>query len=381
MDSMTVVHVLEPGGGGAMRHVLDLAAAQARAGWRVHIVYSPIRMEALFEPQLLALSRDWPNITLHSLPMHRAPHVSDAKNLFDLVKLLRVARPDILHAHSTKAGMLARMASAVVKVPVIYTPHALMTLNPKTPPWKKMIYGWYEQLLSPVMQRMIFLSQEEQAHAVSLGMPANKMVMGLNGITPFTLGDRKALRTTLKIAGDEVVVGFVGRLAPQKNPQLAIRAFAQAATKNEKLKLLLIGGGDLRGECEQLAQNLGVMDRILWLGAANAREWYGAMDLLLITSRYEVMAYIFVEALHAGLPIIATPAGGSDSCVITGQTGFTVAPDETEIAEKILQLAEDAPLRDAMHFAARAHSQNFTIPNMFELHAKIYRDALGAPKA
>jgi len=375
MDSLTIVHLLEPGGGGSMRHVLDLAGAQARAGHRVHIIYSPLRLEALFEPQLRAL----PSVTLHVLPMRRAPHLSDFQNVAELVKILRTARGDILHAHSTKAGMLARMAFWFTKIPVVYTTHGIMTSDPNTSVPVRFAYGVYEKLLSPFMRAIIVLSEQERAHAITLGIPADKIRMGLNGIAPLPLADRDAIRKSWNLLPEHIAVGFVGRLAYPKNPQLAISAFARAAQSAPQLRLVLIGDGVDRALCEELAQSLNISTQIIWLGEVDAKPLYPALDMLIIPSISEGMAYTFIEALHAGLPVIATPVGGSDRCVIDGQTGFIVPHDAEKMAEKILQLSEDAVLRDAMHFAARAHGRNFTLEKMLAAHDAIYQEALTPP--
>lgn len=364
------MHVLEPGGGGTMRHVLDLAQQQARIGHHVHMIYSRKRLEDLSAPQIAALQ----NVTLHELPMHRAPGVSDIFNLCKLANILKRIKPDVVHAHSTKAGMLARIAHIFVKTKVIYTPHALMTLDPGTSALKKFVYGAYEKLLSPLMHRMIVLSSFEYDHAAELGIPYGKLVMGINGIAPLPHANRDEIRRGWQVDTDDVIVGFVGRLAHQKNPELAIRAFAKAYQGNPHLKLVMIGDGELRSACEKLANELQVSDRVIFAGAQDAKMLYAGMDMLLITSRYEGMAYTFVEALHAGLPVISTRVGGSDSCVIHGQTGMLTDMNEDDIAKNILLLANDATLRDGMRLASRATARHFTLDAMQELHHGIYLD-------
>ena len=382
VSPLTLVHLLEPGGGGTMRHVMDLAAAQVRAGHHVHVIYSPLRLDPLFATQLdgLALS----GVTMHSLPLRRAPHIDDIKNILALVEILRAlkphGRPDILHAHSTKAGLIARLVGLFVKTCVIYTPHALLTLDPATSQWKVMLYGCYERILLPMMRRMIVLSRHEYDHAVGLGVPRAQLVMGLNGITALPPSDRAAMHAAWGVGPDEIVVGFIGRLVRQKNPELAIMAFAKARAQSPKLRLVILGDGELRSACELLAQQFNISAHIIWLGTVDARPFYAGMDILLITSRYEGMAYTFIEALHAGVPVITTDVGGSDSCVMAGQTGFVVPPDADTIADAMVRLANDAPLRDAMHFTARAAARHFTLVEMVAVHEAIYREALHAPE-
>lgn len=363
------MHVLEPGGGGTMRHVIDLATEQARRGHQVHIVYSPVRMEKLFAPQLEQLQ----GITLHSLPMRRAPHITDISNLWQLVQLVQNVQPNILHGHSTKAGMMVRLARLFTKTKVIYTPHAFMTMNPDMAVWKKFFYASYEQVLSPLMHRLIVLSNQEWQHAQSLGISIRKLAMGLSGVAPMPPA-KPNLRQELGLNKDHIIVGFVGRFAHQKYPELAVESFAIAAQEDSRLRLLMIGSGELETLCKELAAQLDVADKILWLGSVNARDYYGIMDMLLITSRYENMAYTLIEALHAGLPIITPTVGISDNCVQEDQNGFIVPLDATVIGKTILSLANDASLRDAMHTASRIHARHFTLAEMHKHHYAIYHD-------
>ena len=371
--TLNIVHLIEPGSGGSLRHVIDLARAQADTGHHVTIIYSPLRLEAAYGAELQNLS----NVTLHELPMHRAPHASDVKNLFKLVQILRRAKPDILHAHSTKAGLLARKARVYIKTKIIYTPHAWMSMNPDMPAWQKSLYAAYEKSMSFLTDRIIVLSRHEYEHALSLGISAKKLVMAQNGAPPLPFADRAALRAAANISDEKFVVGFIGRLSAQKNPELALQALAVAKQQNPNLILYMIGNGKLLPACQALAETLGIANDIRWLGAADARLHYAAMDLLLVTSRYEGMPYSFLEALQAGAPIVTTDVGGSESCIIPNQTGAIVPADASHIAREIAKIAGDTTIHDGMRFASRARAQNFGIVQMLESVTAVYTDALG----
>ena len=354
-----------------MRHVLDLAQQQAINGHKVHVVYSPLRLEPLFTPQLANLQ----SVTLHAIPMHRAPHPHDFLHVVTLVKLCKQSKPNIIHAHSTKAGLIVRLARLFYSTKIIYTPHAIMTMHPDTSRFKKLVYGLYEQVLSPLMNKMIILSSFEQDHARALGLQDKKLTMGLNGIAPLPITQRTAIREDWEIAENDIAVGYVGRLTAQKNPELALNSFAAAYAQNKNLILIMIGDGELTEACKALAQQLGITDRIRWLGAQDAKMHYAGMDMLLVTSRYEGMAYTFIEALHAGLPVVSTTVGGSDRCIMHGQNGYVVSADAHELATHLLMIANDPVLCDAMRFAARSLSRSFTIQAMTQYHDGIYKDA------
>ena len=357
---LNIVHVIEPGSGGAMRHVLDLARAQADTSHAVSVIYSPLRLEAGYEAQLQALV----NVKLYPLPMHHAPHVADVGSLWGLVKILRAEKPDILHAHSTKAGLLARLARLFVKTHVVYTPHGMMSLNPEMPKWKKKIYGAYEKVMSCLTDRMVVLSFHEFESAQSLGL--GKLTLAQNGVTPAPVVDRSALRAVEKIQPEQLVVGFVGRMAFPKNPSLAVAAFAKAKKQLPNLLLYMIGDGELRLGAQQMAKNLGIAADVHWLGAVDARGHYAAMDVLLVTSSYEGMPYSFLEALSAGVPIVTTNVGGSETCVIPGQTGEVTDFNADALADGLVKVLGDATMHDALRFTARARARQFGIPQMLE---------------
>jgi glycosyltransferase involved in cell wall biosynthesis len=376
LGRLNIVHLIEPGSGGTMRHALDLARAQADISHNVTMIYSPLRLEAAYEQQL----RKLPNVLLRVLPMQRAPHASDIDNLSRLIKFLRAEKPDILHAHSTKAGLLARLARLFVKTRVIYTPHAWLSMNPDMKAWQKNIYALYEKILSYLTDKIIVLSRHEYNHARALGIPARKLMLAQNGIAPAPPADRHALRAAQNIREDQWVVGFVGRLTAQKDPELAIRAFAKAQAQMPNLILYLIGDGELMLTCLSLAEKLGVAANIRWLGGVDARPHYAAMDLLLATSRYEGMPYSFLEAIDAGVPILTTDVGGCDSCIIEGQTGTVAMAHENALAARMVEILSDADWRGAMALAARDHAKHFTIPTMLKSVMAVYAAALGAPQ-
>lgn len=351
-----------------MRHVLDLAQQQANSGQQVHIIYSRQRLEPLFAPQL----RELKHITLHELPMRRAPHPGDIGNLYKLIRLLRDIKPDILHAHSTKAGMLARLARLFLKTKVIYSPHAFMTMNPDTSVWLRGFYSIYERLAAPLTDRVMVLSDQEFQHARALGIPEKRIAFGAAGIAPLPMSDRNPIRAAWNVPADAVLIGFVGRFTHQKYPELAIEAFAAAQKNFPQLYLVMIGDGELLPHCRALAQKLNVADRVIFAGAIDARTHYAGMDILLITSRYENMAYTLIESLFAGLPVVTTEVGISRRCVHDGQNGYIVLPEAEQMGAALGRLAADAPLRDAMRFAARAAARDFSLQQMNQHYQKTY---------
>jgi glycosyltransferase involved in cell wall biosynthesis len=148
--------------------------------------------------------------------------------------------------------------------------------------------------------------------------------------------DRAGARAALGVGDKDFVVGFVGRLAEQKNPLDAVAAIAAVDAKLGA-KLVVIGDGELR----ELAERAAAAGKapVLFAGARDAKPLFSAFDCLLCTSRYEGMPVSFLEALNCGVPIISYPVGGTEELVVDGETGFVVDPAPAAAAAAIAKLA------------------------------------------
>jgi glycosyltransferase involved in cell wall biosynthesis len=348
--------VLESAGGGSSQVVLDLARMGLARGDDVTVIYSPERAELSFVDALRGISR----LKVLETPMRRSVGAHDLVDALRLYQSLRQAGPfDVVHGHSSKAGALVRIVGLGLPFCAkVYTPHAFVTLDSSAPS----IYRLAEKALSRLCDVIIVVSDYEKKHAVEvIGIDPQKVAVVPNGISEHDRPDRGDVRRELGYLEDELVLGFIGRLSPQKNPRRLIEAFAQACGERADLRLAIVGEGPLRAELDELIQQRSLGDRVRSFGRQDGRRAIVAFDGLVCSSDYEGFPITFLEALAAGVPIISTPVGGVLECVIQGETGFAAnefAP--AGLARAMLQLSDlSGEVRRQIADRCRAHARQF----------------------
>ena len=153
---------------------------------------------------------------------------------------------------------------------------------------------------------------------------------------------RDEVRARLRIAPHDLVIGFVGRLVPQKGPELLLRALPLVLHRRPQVKLLIVGDGPVGPGMRREVEQQGLASRVLLLGDQLAAPLMPAFDIFCLPSRYEGMPYVLLEALAAGLPLVASRVGGVTTCVEEGHNGFVVpVADESRLAEALVLLAGD----------------------------------------
>jgi glycosyltransferase involved in cell wall biosynthesis len=334
---MKILHVSQPVDGGTATVVRQLAAGQAARGHHV--------MVACPEGELATWARDH-GLDWQHLPLGRAPHPSD---LTGIPRIRRwAAAADVVHLHSSKAGAVGRLALAGRRRPVtLFTPHG----------WSwyvggplARVYRLVERSLARVADHITVVSEGERREgAAVLGRrAARRLVLVENGIdtAAFPPQGQVAMRRP------EPLLVCVGRLSEQKGQDLLLRALA--ALPDPSVRLRLVGDGPLGGELRALAQRLGVAHRVEFAGHADPRPHLRAADVVILSSRWEGMSLLLLEAMACGAAIISTD---TDGCDALGDAGVVVplARIETALPAAIMRLL-DAPAERRM-LRARAHAR------------------------
>jgi glycosyltransferase involved in cell wall biosynthesis len=291
-----------------------------------------------------------------------------------IVKYLRAGGPfDVIHGHSSKGGAYARLVRPLGHRPIVYTPHAFVTMSPRRG-LGPLLYRAVEACLGRLSDRVICASSVEREHARSLALPDRKLALISHGSAGDDSLPREAARRKLGLRNDEIAVGFVGRLDEQKAPERIIAAARQLCSELPKLTFVMIGDGPKRRLLEAETQKAGLSDRVRWMGALNSRRLMLAFDIFAVPSLYEGFPYVFLEALRAGLPIVTTDVGGAREAVEPGVNGFIVPDGEGgRMAEPLRRLATDQRLRRAMGKASRDRSRMFSIASMVDATEDLYR--------
>jgi len=376
-DPMRIVLAAEPTGGGVLRHVLDLAEGLPPRGFRVLLVHARRGIDGAFAERLAR--RGEFGYETASLDVQRAPGGHDVGATVALRRVIRdFGGADVLHGHSSKAGALARLGRWSRARKVVYTPHAWYTQNPSLGAASRGAYRLIERTLAMVTDRIISVSRDEAEHAVALGIGRRKLVLIENGIETWTAERvarvRAETRVRLGISTNDVVVGFLGRLAPQKAPEVAVHVFRRLLDERPATRVVLAGDGPEGARMRSLIDELGIADRVLMLPAANGPDVIPAFDLFLMTSRYEGFPYVLLEALAAGCTIVTTRVGGVADCVVDGANGTIVdSLDPDPIARAVLAIVSDSGRLAAMRAKARDRAGLFSIDRMLDRTADLYR--------
>ena len=367
---LNICFIQEPLHAGVGRHTVDVARDLAARGHEVHVIYSPIRLE----PRFLFELGEHPRIHCHAVEMQPGLCLGDIKAFWRVKDCVRKHGPfDIIHGESSKGGGFARLLKFFGAKHVLYSPHAFVTLSPVLPLAKRRVFMAIEWLLSHLSDAIVCTSQNEREHALSLGIAKQKLTIVVNGRTPAAGRDRADLRAALDIPDEKVVIGFVGRLEAQKAPQRLIDACLKLMPKLPHLQLLMVGEGSQRAKLETLLHKAGLEDRATWLGEVDAVQYMPAMDVLAVPSMYEGFAYVLIEALQAGLPLVATPVGGAVESIVSGKNGIIVPHYPAEpLMVALRQLAMDAQLRQTMGQAASERAGYFSVPRMVDNLENLY---------
>lgn len=290
------------------------------------------------------------------------PH-DDLRALFALVRRVRRFRPDIVHTHTAKAGMLGRLAALLAGRPrpvIVHTYHGHV-LEGYFGPLKTAFYRALERALARVSDTLIGVSSATVDDLVRLGIaPREKfrvIPIGLD-LEPFltaTPDDGVAFRREAGVLDGELLLTWVGRLVPIKRVDVLLRAVATAVRRGAPVRLAIVGDGELRDELRALAESLGIGERVHWAGYRHDMVAVAAAgDIAVLSSDNEGTPVSLIEAAAAGKPATPTRVGGVPD-VVTPETGILVpAGDSESLADAIAKLAATAE-RAEMGERAREH--------------------------
>ena len=347
-------------------HVLTLSLGLAARGWPVEVATPP---GSAIRPAL-----DEAGIAVHDLPMTRAPSPSDAGAARALRRIDARGRYAVVHAHSSKAGALARSA-----LPrhgrIAYTPHCF-AFAAAFDPWRRRLYTAIEQALVPRTGAIVAVCEweREQARRRLRGATGRTQVI-LNGVRQCPAGEpHVALR---EWAGGAPLAGMVAALRPQKDPLTLVRAAARLDPA--VARLAIVGNGELADAVEREIDALGVGDRVRRFPFEGAVEPYlHALDLFVLPSAWEALPIAVLEAMACGVPVLATRVGGVGEAVEEGRTGELVAPRDPEALARTLEsmLSDRARLDAYGAEARRVAAERFAVDGMVDATAALYERLL-----
>ena len=296
----------------------------------------------------------------------------DLRGLLELVRLIRRVRPDLVHANSSKAGVLGRLAAALTGVPVrLFTVHGWAFKAHSG--MAATAYLWADRAMRPLTTRTICVAESELAAGVGARTcRADATVVIRNGVR--LDGPR---RRHPAVSDRPATVLAVGRLREPKDFLTLVRATARLPPGSARV--LIVGDGPDRAEIEREIARLGLRDAVVLLGErADVAELLAAADVFVLASRSEGMPMSVLEAMAAGLPVVASAVGGVPELVRDGETGTLVAPGDPDVLARALGALVAAPAERArLGAAARSRAEaEFGIEACRQAHIDLYRAAL-----
>ncbi|HOA74349.1 MAG TPA: glycosyltransferase family 4 protein [Phycisphaerae bacterium] len=372
--------------GGAQENTILTCRGLHERGRRVTLITGP---EAGPEGQLLdeARATGYDVIVLPSLRRAVNP-LADRQAYTDLVEILRQIRPDIVHTHSSKAGIIGRFAARAARVPiVVHTIHG-MSFN-RTQSWmEQSLYRFLEQRAARITDCLVTVADAMIDQATEAGIaPREKFRTVYSGMEVDWFSpdryDRAAIRASWGFSDEHVVVGAIARLFRNKGYEKLIPAMADAARRNPALRFVWVGDGAQRTEYEEELEYRGLRDRTHLTGLVPPNEvarMAAGMDILVHASQWEGLPRAAVQALLMEVPVISFDIDGAPEVVIPGQTGMLVPLNDVDaLADAMVELAADPQRRRRFGQAGRQTClQHFDWRYMVDQLDRIYGNLLAA---
>ena len=352
--------------GGAQSHVLALCEAlQTQVNFTV-VIGGPIH-ESVLGKQLLAFGISvcpMPDMVESLNPIKLWPAIDQ------LTTLIRTNKPDVVHAHSSIAGVVARVAGQRVGVPVVYTVHGF-GFKAEVPVVRRNMASLAERTLARWTSHMICVSKHERELAYELPIAHQRVHTIGNGITRLPNPEKSSEVTDLHLMPRVIMVA---RMKHPKRHDLLLHALAKAReVLGRELPVTFAGDGPLRAQHQALAKDLN-LHQITWMGDVNnVAELLQKHDIFVLLSDHEGMPITVLEAMRAGLCVLASDLPGIREQIIPGQEGLLVHNTAEAVSEQIARLVQEPYLRKRLGRAAQqSFEAAFTVDRMAEGVKKVY---------
>jgi glycosyltransferase involved in cell wall biosynthesis len=359
--------------GGAQRVVLHTARALNRKSFSVALAWGP-------GDYLDAEAEDIPDIAFFPVPPLVRPvaPISDLRALLLLRSAIKTFRPQVVHTHSSKAGVLGRLAARLEGVPVVHTVHGF-GFTPLQARSKHLLFRVAERMTARFTEQFVTVSEADRNRGIEMGLfsPETSRVIraavDLDRFRRSAGGD--AVRQRLGIPADVPLITQIGNFKPQKAPLDFVRVAAAVRGKHPDARFVMVGDGPLRSAAEDLARELGVAESLIMTG------WWddvpgllAATTVSVLTSLHEGLPCSVVESLAAGVPVVATAVDGTVEVVRSEHNGLLAAAgDVAALADAVCQLVADPDLRERLGTAAREGLDDFDLDSMVKQQEDLYR--------
>lgn len=367
--------------GGPSKHVVNLTGGLDKIGYETRLA---VGLPESAEGSMLRIAEEF-NIRPEIIPCFDRP-ISlwrDSVAFGQIVSHIREFRPHIVHTHTTKAGILGRMAAVLCHVPVIFhTFHGHVFSGYFSAKVSRGIV-FLERILAGFTDRLITLTpglKNDIRHHLRIGGGEKIEVI------PLGLALEKNLQTARQSSGwrrqlglddSAFLAGIVARLVPVKNHKMLLDAVARIAPRFDNLQLAIVGGGELEAQLRSHTARLGLEKRVHFCGVVRDMEAvYSDLDLLVLSSRNEGTPVVIIEALASGCPVAATRVGGIEEVLERGKYGSILGETDESFTADLFVAMQKAGKTTLCDFTRREIAEKYTIDTLIGRVHNLYRKFL-----
>jgi glycosyltransferase involved in cell wall biosynthesis len=306
---------------------------------------------------------------------------NDTQSVRKICDLLRRFKPDIVHTHTPKAGIVGRWAAKLAGIPrIVHTYHGF-GFSPQHPLWQRAFYVGLERLTSRITSQFVAVSDPNRVLGQSYGIFRCEECALIRSGVDFAdfrepgIGKVKK-KIELGLEPSDKIVGIVASFTPAKALHLFLEAASRIANEISGVRFLLVGDGSLRPQLEAQAETLGISSAVRMLGwRHDVPELLRTFDVFLLTSLWEGLPRSIVEAFISGVPVVASHVDGIGEVVQEGRNGFLVPPGNAEaMAAAVIRMLKDEPLRQTMGEQARSSVNDFSVEKMLKDYSDLYEN-------
>ncbi len=342
MDKKRIVLISESMGGGLRKHVVQLLSNLDKDKVELFFIHGSHTLDESFRNDYSHLEKNCKMFPCDHLIREISPKEDVLAYQF-ISKKIKEIKPDIVHCHSSKAGVIGRLAAKRRGVKkIFYTPHAYSFLAPEFSGKKKFLFVQIEKFLSRFSTTQTFcVSIGEMQAALEVNLDkTDKFQVIYNGLPEIDLPSKETIRAQLGLEKTVVVIGNNARMSEQKNPMFFMEIAQKMIRQNANWHFVWAGDGQLMPLFQSFIKQNGLEKNIHLLGERPDSETVvTAYDIFLTTSQYEGLPYAPIEAMRAGVPILATNVVGNSELVIEGKNGYLIDLEWSKSVEEKLYKA------------------------------------------
>lgn len=359
--------------GGAQTHLMEVVRYMHRAGHDVSVVTGTA---GWLTNELTAIGVDYE--VLPDLVREINP-AKDIKTINSICHILEDKQPDIIHCHSSKAGIVGRIAGAIKNIPAVFTAHG-WAFTSGVSPAKRIIYAAIEHMMLGITKKVICVSEFDRQLAKRWFLHNyNRVVTVHNGIVDKTFNSNIVREYSLPLK-----LVSVARFSHQKNNMELIKAVEQInKLYSDNLQLNMVGDGPLLSEAQAYVTLYKLENDMYFLGSrTDVDDILNQNDIFCLISNYEGLPISIIEAMRAGMPIIASDVGGVNELVQDGVNGFLIPRGNiSELVEKLKYILEHKELIKFMGEASRKiYEEEYTADRMNQKILSVYNEVIAVHK-